>query len=69
MNLNDTFRAGMANAQTTLGGTALAAGYYGANVGFQLPHNGNEWASLGLSLLIQLVFMLCKDATTGSRPQ
>lgn len=38
--------------RTTLVGAAAGAGFYGSQVGFDVPHNQGEWISFVVSILL-----------------
>lgn len=65
----NALRGMLGNWHTTLAGTGLAGAMYAQNVGFNFPNNGGEWLSFAISLLIQALALLAKDASTGSQPR
>lgn len=54
------FRKAMSDHVTTLWGTGLGAATYLGDVGFQVPHNQNEWISFGVSAAIAIFGLLVK---------
>lgn len=66
--LGDAVRAGLANWKTTAVGAGGSAVIYSEGVGLQLPQTKPEWMSFALAIVVFLLGLLSKDATTGSRP-
>lgn len=59
---------GLANHKTTLVGAGVGSLFYADNIGFRVPANETEWISFAISVLLAVLGLLAKDATTGSRP-
>ena len=64
----DGLKVGLANSQTTVAGSGLAAAYYLASNGLAIPQNHQQWMTFLVSALLAILGLLAKDATTGSQP-
>jgi hypothetical protein len=54
------FRQAIRDHVTTSWGAGLAGASYLTDVGFQIPHNQNEWISFGVSAAIAIFGLLVK---------
>lgn len=63
-----TIISGLRNTATTTAGLGGGSLVYLAGNGMSLPHDSQGWFSLIIALVLAILGVLAKDATTGSQP-